>query len=135
MLSPSLDTVRIFVHVLAASIWVGGQLVLAGLVPTVRRHAPDALTGVAQAFARVAWPAFGIAVLTGMWNLVEVDIADTSSAYQVTVMVKILVVAVSGGAAFAHQVGSSTAAKAIGGALGLLAGLAAMFLGVLLVAG
>jgi putative copper export protein len=132
VLSPSLDTVRIFIHVLAASIWVGGQLVLAGVVPTVHRQAPDALKGVAQAFARVAWPAFGIAVLTGMWNLVEVDLADTSSDYQVTVMVKIVVVAVSGGAAFAHQVGSSKAAKAIGGAFGLLAGLAAMFLGVLL---
>lgn len=132
MLSPSLDTVRLFVHVLAASVWVGGQLVLAGLVPTVRKVAPDATRPVAQAFSRVAWPAFVIAVVTGLWSLVEVDVADTSSSYQVTVMVKIVVVAISATAAFAHQVGSSTAAKAIGGALGLLAGLAAMFLGILL---
>jgi putative copper export protein len=132
VLSPSLDTVRLFLHVLAASVWVGGQLVLAGLVPTVRKVAPDATRPVAQAFSRVAWPAFVIAVVTGLWSLVEVDVADTSSSYQVTVMLKIIVVAVSGTAAFAHQVGNSTAAKAIGGALGLLAGLAAMFLGILL---
>lgn len=132
MLSPSLDTVRLFVHVLAASVWVGGQLVLAGLVPTVRKEAPQALTAVAQAFSRIAWPAFAIAVVTGIWSLLEVDIVDTSSEYQATVLVKIVVVGVSGGAAFAHQVGASKAAKAVGGALGLLAGLAAMFLGLLL---
>ena len=33
MLSPTLDTVRLFVHVLAASVWVGGQIALGGIVP------------------------------------------------------------------------------------------------------
>ena len=33
MLAVSWDTVRLFLHVLAATIWVGGQLVLAALVP------------------------------------------------------------------------------------------------------
>ena len=28
MLSPTLTTVRLFLHVLAASVWVGGQIVL-----------------------------------------------------------------------------------------------------------
>ena len=28
-----LDTLRLFIHVLAASVWVGGQIVLAGIVP------------------------------------------------------------------------------------------------------
>ena len=36
MLSPTVDTVRLFLHVLAASVWVGGQIVLAGLVLGVR---------------------------------------------------------------------------------------------------
>ena len=38
-----MNAFRLFLHVLAASIWVGGQLVLAGLVPTVRRfgEGPD----------------------------------------------------------------------------------------------
>jgi putative copper export protein len=132
VLSPTVDTVRLFIHVLAASVWVGGQLVLAGVVPTVHREAPDVLKSVARAFSRIAWPAFAVAVVTGLWSLVEVDVADTSSAYQVTIMVKITVVAVSGAAAFAHQVGSSKLAKALGGALGLLGGLAAMFIGILL---
>ena len=32
MLSPTATTVRLFLHVLAACVWVGGQLTLAGLV-------------------------------------------------------------------------------------------------------
>ena len=31
MLTVSWDTIRLFLHVLAATIWVGGQLVLAAL--------------------------------------------------------------------------------------------------------
>ena len=30
MLAVSWDTIRLFLHVLAATIWVGGQLILAG---------------------------------------------------------------------------------------------------------
>lgn len=132
MLSPSLDTVRLFVHVLAASVWVGGQIVLGGLVPTVRAHDRSALPLVARAFARVAWPAFAVTVITGVWGLVVIDVSGTSNAYQATLLIKILVVAVSGVAAAVHQIGTSKLALALGGALGLVAGLGAMFLGILL---
>ena len=37
MLAVSWDTIRLFLQVLAATIWVGGQLVLAALVPVLRR--------------------------------------------------------------------------------------------------
>jgi putative copper export protein len=135
MLSPTADTVRLFLHVLSASIWVGGQIVLAGLVPSLRRAHPDATRVAARAFARIAWPAFALAVVTGLWNLAEIDVADTSTAYQVTLFVKITVVMVSGAAAVVHQVGRSKAALAVGGALGLLGALGAMFLGLLLTTG
>ena len=44
-----MDAFRLFLHVLAASIWVGGQFVLLGLLPTVRRFGEDAprLAGIA----------------------------------------------------------------------------------------
>lgn len=135
MLSPSIHTLRLFLHVLAASVWVGGQLVLAGIVPAVRRASPDATKVIANAYARVAWPAFAVVVLTGLWSLGAIDVADTSASYQVTLFVKILLAMASGAAAFVHQVGQSRAALAVGGAVGLLAALGAMFAGLLLISG
>jgi putative copper export protein len=132
VLSPTIDSVRLFLHVLAASVWVGGQIVLAGLVPSLRRNFPDATKVAANAFARVAWPAFAIVVLTGIWNLSEIDVTNTTTEYQVTLFVKITLAIVSGGAAAVHQVGRSKLALALGGAIGLLAALGAMFLGFVL---
>ena len=87
---------------------------------------------LAQAFARVAWPAFGLTLLTGMWNLMAVDITNTSSAYQATLLLKIAVAIASGAFAAVHAVGKSKAALAVGGALGALCAIGAMFLGVVL---
>lgn len=135
MLSPNLDTVRVFLHVVAASVWVGGQIVLAGLVPSVRRTAPD-LTGVlARAFARIAWPAFAVVVVTGLWNLLRLDVFETTTRFQVTLFVKISLAIASGAAAAVHSVGRSRLALAVGGAVGLLTALGAMFVGQLLVTG
>ena len=135
MLSPTAITVRLFLHVLAASVWVGGQIVLVGLVPTIRRSFPDATVAVARAYSRLAWPAFAIVVLTGIWNLIEVDVGNTTTTYQITVFVKILLAIASGAAAAVHQVGRSRVALALGGAIGFLTALGAMFVGYLLTTG
>lgn len=135
MLSPSADTVRIFVHVLAAAVWAGGQLTLAGLVPALRSTAEGAPRAAARAFNKVAWPAYGVLVATGVWNLVEVDFTDARTDYQVTVFVKLLAVAASGIGAGIHAVSRSRAALAAGGAVAGIGALAALFLGVLLRSG
>lgn len=135
MLSPTLATWRLVLHVLAATVWVGGQIVLAGIVPSLHRAHPEATKVVARAYARIAWPAFALAVLTGLWNLAQIGVSDRSTAYQLTLFVKLVLVGVSGTAAAVHQIGQTTAAKAIGGALGLLGALGAFFLGVLLLTG
>jgi putative copper export protein len=135
MLSPTADTIRLFLHVLAASIWVGGQIVLAGLVPSLRRVHPEATTVAARAYARVAWPAFAVVVLTGLWNLADIDVANTTTKYQVTLFVKISLAIASGGAAAVHQAGRSRMALAVGGAVGLLGALGAMLCGYLLTTG
>lgn len=135
MLSPTLLTVRLFLHVLAAAVWVGGQIVLAGLVPAVRRSHPDATKVIAQAYGRVAWPAFAVVVVTGLWNLTEIPVTDTGTSYQVTLFLKITFAIVSGAAAAVHQFGRSKLALAAGGAVGFLAAVAAMYLGVLLRSG
>lgn len=135
MLSPTLDTFRLFLHVLAASVWVGGQIVLAGMVPTVRRASPELTRVVARAYARIAWPAFAVVVVSGLWNLIEIDVVNTTTAYQITLFTKITLAMVSGAAAAVHTVGRSRAALAIGGALGLLTALGAMFLAFVLTSG
>lgn len=132
MLPIGLDTIRLFAHVLAASVWVGGQLTLAGLVPGLRQISDEAPRIVARRFSRIAWPAFGIAVVTGMWNLMEVDVADTSSEYQVTLGVKLVIVALSGIGAALHAVSSSRVALAAWGAVSGVTALGALFFGVLL---
>ena len=40
--------VRLFLHVLAAAIWVGGQLTLAGLVPVLRPFGPEVTRAAAR---------------------------------------------------------------------------------------
>lgn len=67
---------RLFLHVISASVWVGGQIVVAGLVPTVRGFGPDAPQQIAKAFNRIGWPAFGVAVITGMWNILAIPMND-----------------------------------------------------------
>lgn len=135
MLEPTVTTLRLFLHVLAASIWVGGQIVLAGLVPSLRRHAPNSTKVAARAFNKVAWPAFVVLVVTGIWNLLAVEVGDTTWEYQITVMLHILLTAIAGMSAAVHAVGRSTLALAVGGALGLLSSLGAMFVGLILRSG
>ncbi|HVB45534.1 MAG TPA: hypothetical protein VNF47_22900 [Streptosporangiaceae bacterium] len=130
MLAVSWDTVRLFLHVLAATVWVGGQLTLAALVPVLRTQGPDAPRAAARRFNLVAWPAYGVLIVTGIWNIVAVG--STSAGYRATLTAKLIVVAASGITAFLHTRSRSTAGLAVWGALTGLTALGALFLGVLL---
>ena len=132
MLPVTASTLRLFLHVLAAAIWVGGQFTLAGLLPTVRGLGDDAPRVVARAFNRIAWPAFAVLVVTGFWNISAVHLSARSHAYRVTLLVKVVVVALSGLAAALHARARSRAALALWGALSGLSALGALFLGALL---
>jgi len=125
-----MESVRLFLHVLAASLWVGGQLVLAALVPALRRAAPDAPRAAARQFNRVAWPAFGVLVVTGIWNLYATR--DEASDHAVELTLKLIVVAASGGAAYAHTRATTARGRAVFGALTALTAVAALYLGILL---
>ena len=138
MLPVSAATIRLFLHVLAATVWVGGQVVLGGLVPVVRRLGGiDSARAVARRFQIVAWPAFGLLVVTGVWNLAAVRVGEQSSAYVTTLAVKLVLVAVSGMGALGHVM-LARRRPALGGALAgvaLLAAIGATFVGVLLANG
>jgi putative copper export protein len=130
MLSVNANTIRLFLHVLAATVWVGGQLTLAGLVPALRGLGPDAPRTVARRFNRIAWPAFGVLFLTGLWNLAETHVGDRSSEWIATLFAKLAIVALSGISAALHTRAATKKALAIWGALSGLSALLALFYGV-----
>jgi putative copper export protein len=130
-LATSVTALRLTLHVLAATVWVGGQIVLAGLLPTIRSLGPDAGKTVARAFARLQWPAYAVLLLTGIWNLATIR-AGQPHAWQVVLGVKIGVVLLAGLAAYLHQRSASRVALAVWGAIAGVASLAALALGVLL---
>ena len=131
MLPVSWTTIRIFLHVLGATVWVGGQLTLAGLVPGLRRVSPDAPRAVARRFNVIAWVAFAVLIVTGIWNILAIR-PDWSSSYGTTLIVKLVVVAASGLTAALHARARSPVPLAVFGALSGLTALTALFLGVLL---
>jgi putative copper export protein len=123
------DAFRLFLHVLAASVWVGGQIVLAGLVPTLRGLGDDAPRLAARAFNRIAWPAYGIAVVTGLWNLFALPLEDLQHPW---IEIKVLVVLLSGVGAVIHQMAKGNKVMlAVGGAMSSLFAVAAMYTGFL----
>jgi putative copper export protein len=131
MLSVSWDTIRLFLHVLAATIWVGGQITLAALVPVLRRLGTEIPRAAARRFNQVAWPAFAVLVVTGIWNIAAVH-AQIHGAYETTLVVKLIVVIISGVTAALHARARNPRWIAVFGALTGLSALAALFLGILL---
>ena len=132
MLSVSWDTIRLFLHVLAAAtIWVGGQITLAALVPVLRRLGAEIPRAAANRFNQVAWPAFVVLVVTGIWNIAAVH-AQIHGSYETTLVVKLIVVVISGVTAALHARAQSPRWIAVFGALTGLSALAALFLGILL---
>ncbi len=131
MLSVGWDTIRLFLHVLAATIWVGGQITLAALVPVLRRLGAEIPRTAARRFNLIAWPAFGVLVLTGVWNIVAVR-SQITGGYETTLVVKLIVVAISGITAALHARARAVTWVAVFGALTAISALAALFLGILL---
>ncbi|MEV5572893.1 hypothetical protein AB0L06_22845 [Spirillospora sp. NPDC052269] len=131
MLPVTSDTIRIFLHVLAATVWVGGQLTLTALLPVLRKAGGDVPKQAARAFNKVAWVAFAVLIATGGWNIAAVG-SDTSSSYKTTLYVKLGFVALSGVTAAWHALTKSRPMLAVTGALGGLSALLALFMGVML---
>ena len=131
MLPISLDTVRLFLHVPAATVSVGGQLTLAGLVPALRRLSPDAPRVVARQFSAIAWSADGVLVVPGSGNVAAVH-ATLRGRYRTTLLVKIAIVALSGVSAAVYGASRSPRGRALWGSLTALSALAALFVGVVL---
>ena len=81
----------------------------------------------------VSWIAFAVLIVTGIWNVAAVSSEISHSAsYRDTLIVKLVVVGISGLTAALHARARSTAGLAVFGALTGVSALAALFIGVLL---
>lgn len=86
-------------HILFASTWVGGQITMGALVPAARQIDPTAPNKLAHAFGRIAWPAYALAIVTGLWNFMLLDQNDIQHpAFEI----KFLFVIISGAGAAMH---------------------------------
>ena len=132
MLASGLESLRLTLHVLAASIWVGGQIVMMGLVGPSRRLGPDASRVLARAFARLAWPAYAVLAVTGLWNVSTFHWAAQNTAWKTVLIVKIVVVAAAGLGALLHSRATSRRETAVWGSVAGTASIAALVMGVLL---
>ena len=59
----------LFLHLIAAAIWVGGHLVLAvSLLPeAIARRDPDMVRAFERIYERIGLPAMAIQLVTGLW--------------------------------------------------------------------
>lgn len=75
-MSAPLDAIVLGIHIVGATIWVGGTIAL-GITALALRGPPlddpraysRAVTRVARQLSWVMWPALGVTVLTGIYNL------------------------------------------------------------------
>ncbi len=132
MLAPALDTIRLTLHVLAATVWVGGQIVMMGLVGPARTLGGDA----PQTLAARLRP-HGLAGLRGPrrhrplehhhFHLVRPELGLEGRA-----VAKIVVVVLAGLGAFLHQRATTKGQLALWGSVAGTASVAALVMGVLL---
>ena len=97
----SIDTIRIFLHLLGVAIWVGGQIVVGFLIPVVRKAGAETTQKVARKFNQIAWPFLGLIVFTGIWGLGE-NFDEYTTSGKIGLFLKILLVTFSGIAAGLH---------------------------------
>lgn len=147
MLTISAHGLVLWVHVLSACVWIGGQITILAVLPIVR-PTPGMPAAVGRQFQLVAWPAFGLLIITGLLNVLYLHIGWTdlwTTTTGRTLAVKLGLVAASGIATAAHVLHESRRRRngippsgrvpAVLGSIGLLSALGAALYGVVLTGG
>ncbi len=76
------------------------------------------LQAVARQFGRLSWTAMGVAVITGIIQVVQLDIAsDLRNTFGRSLFVKLLAVGLAAGLALAHQLTAKNSTPAVRGAM------------------
>ncbi len=79
---------------------------------------PDAPRTLARAFARLAWPAYLVLLVTGIWNISAVGYSNMDTAWKAVLIAKILVVVLAGVGVLLHQRATTKRAWPSGGVEG-----------------
>jgi len=98
-------TFVLWLHLIGAAVWLGGMVVVAAVMPTIRRAGGDdaMISAVARSFGRVSWVAMGLAGVTGLTLLWNVRVGFGSTEFAINVAVKLLAVGLAVGLALWHQ--------------------------------
>lgn len=134
--SLDLDALRSFLHILSVTVWVGGQIVVAGLIPLLRRADRNAgpiadgqstlAQQAARRFGRIAWPFFALAIITGLWSIGELEWSASTGLWKTLFFVKMALVAASGVGAWLHARAQRAPERALFAAIASLTALAAL---------
>lgn len=145
MWNPSWEQINLWLHVISACIWIGGQITIGILVPLLRGQ-PALLAAAARRYQVIAWLAFAVLVVTGLVNVHNAGIAWTrlnATTAGRTLELKLAFVALSGAAAAVHAFvvaprastlhgRSASVLSATLGTVSLLAAMAAALYGVVI---
>ncbi len=129
-LASGLAIVRLSLHVFAATLWVGGQFGLAGLLGTVLTMGDGAPKKIAQAFGRLSWPAYWVLIATGVWNYLAIDHKIATSSWTAVFGVKMLLVVLAGLGSYLHTKAKTPQSRGIYAGVASLASVGALVLGV-----
>jgi putative copper export protein len=104
MWNPNGAEIVLWLHVLGACVWIGGQVTIAALIPMLRGE-PLLMRAAANRYQWIAWSGFAVLIITGIFNARNADISwghlDATSAGK-TLEIKLLFVLLSGLAAAVH---------------------------------
>jgi uncharacterized membrane protein len=114
----SVDELIRWVHLTAATVWVGGMITMAALIPVLRKGGAsiEMIRAGARRFGHVTWLAITISVVTGILQLFRFEYDLTAA-----LAIKLILVSVSITLAFVHQEIAKYTSPALRGAMeGLL---------------
>jgi len=114
-----------YLHLVGATVWIGGLIVVATLVPAVRKVTDDreVIRAIARRFGVVSWIALGSQVLTGAWMAAD-------RAWDNVLITKVSLVLVSAILAGWHTMAARNQSPALRGAIqGVILILALVILG------
>jgi uncharacterized membrane protein len=104
--------VLLYLHILGATVWVGGLIVVGALVPAIRDATDDrtVIRAVARRFGVVSWIALAVQVVTGSLLLFD-------HVWSATLSVKISLVILSAILAAWHSLAARDQSPAVRGAI------------------